>query len=87
MVFCHATAQGAMAYRPTAGGTTLTFRVDDGKTVDEQTGSIWRVDGWATDGSLAGTSLEPIPDAYTAFWFAWRAFHPQAVIRDGAPEG
>ena len=46
---------------------------------DRQTGTIWNLQGEPVAGELVGKidggSLKRIPEAYTAFWFAWAAFH------------
>ena len=80
VVFWDRAAQGGGAFRPDAGGQTLTFGVDDDRLVDAETGSTWRLDGLAVDGPLAGSRLTPIPDAFVAFWFAWAAFHPETTV-------
>ena len=73
---------GAMAYRPVHDGQPLTFEARDGRLVDMETGSEWRLDGRAVAGPLAGVRLEPVAEAYVAFWFAWAAFHPQTRLWD-----
>lgn len=81
-VFYEASSGGtAMAYRvPSPGGVPLTFEPDgDGTFRDEQTGSLWTIEGRAVEGELAGTELEPHPDAYVLFWFAWRFFQPDGT--------
>lgn len=83
VVFWEARAAGAMAYRPQAGGQTLTLGVEGGEIRDSETGSVWRLDGLAVAGPLAGERLEPVADAFTAFWFAWRAFYPESRIWEG----
>ena len=80
VVFWDADAAGAAAYRPLASGGALTFELSGGRIVDAETGSVWRVDGLATEGPLAGERLEPVPDAYTAFWFAWANFQPTTLL-------
>lgn len=72
--------QAAMAYRPVVGGDPLTLEVQDGVIVDVETGSTWEVDGRARSGPLEGKQLEPVAEAYMAFWFAWAAFQPSAQI-------
>lgn len=60
-----------------------TFQIQNGRIVDASTSSEWTVDGHATSGSLAGATLEPIAEAYLAFWFAWTAFHPEIELWEG----
>jgi hypothetical protein len=70
----------AMAYRPNSSGMDLTFTVVQGQIVDEETESVWGVNGLATDGPLAGERLEAVPEAFIAFWFAWPTFYPDIEI-------
>ena len=83
VIFWDERAQGAMAFRPVSEGTTFTFSVEGDRIVDQETGSSWRVDGLAEEGPMANRRLEPIPEAYVAFWFAWLAFHPEAEMWEG----
>ena len=76
VVFWNRSARGAMAYRPVAAGQSLTFRAAAGKVFDEQTDSEWGLDGVAVSGAFAGEALEPVADAFVAFWFAWPIFYP-----------
>ena len=80
VVFWDRGRQAAMAYSPSAGGQDLTFSFVGNNVVDDQTGSVWRVDGLAVNGPLAGARLEAIPEAFVAFWFAWPAFYPDIEI-------
>lgn len=81
IVFWVQEARGAMAYRrPRIDGQSLSFSVDGGKIVDNETGSTWALDGTAIDGPHDGDRLEPVDRAYVAFWFAWAAFHPETEI-------
>jgi hypothetical protein len=66
-------------FDPNLEGQMLTFAVDGGRIVDEQTGSTWNVLGQAIDGALAGSNLEPIVHG-DHFWFAWAAFKPDTII-------
>lgn len=76
-------AEGAMAYRRTVNGQRLTFTPDAGRILDSETGSAWTVDGRAVSGPLAGTQLDPIDEAYVAFWFAWAIFEPDTALWEG----
>ncbi len=67
-------------YDPNLDGRRLTFKAKDGSIVDEQTGSEWNIFGEATGGPLAGSVLSPIIHA-NHFWFAWRAFYPDTLIK------
>ena len=68
---------GARAFR--AGPHAFSVR-QGAVLVDEATGSEWSAfEGLAIEGDLAGTRLEPVP-ATLAYWFAWRAFFPDAAV-------
>lgn len=72
--------EAAMAYRPVIDGQPLTFHVVNDRIEDVETGSHWRADGTAISGTHAGRSLEPVAEAFVAFWFAWPAFFPDIEI-------
>ena len=80
VVFWDRERDAAMAYYPTADGQDLTFSIAGGEVFDDQTRSIWRVDGLSVGGPLAGTRLEPVADAFIGFWFAWPAFYPEIEV-------
>lgn len=80
LVFWNRAAQAAMAYSNIVNGDELSFSVVDGEIVDQETGSVWAVDGVAQSGPLAGEALEGVAEAYVAFWFAWAAFNPDAAL-------
>ena len=80
VVFWDRSSQAAMAFSPALDGSGLTFSVVDDRIMDDQTGSLWRVDGLATEGPLAGRQLQLRADAFVAFWFAWPAFYPEIQI-------
>ena len=80
VVFWDAHAEAAMAYDRTIDGERLIFRVDGGAILDEGTGSTWSVTGVALSGPLESARLDPVADAYVAYWFAWSAFHPTTGI-------
>jgi hypothetical protein len=63
----------------TVGGQDLTFRVEGGEVVDEQTGSVWSLAGRATDGPLEGQELSPVQHLDT-FWFAWSSHNSDTRI-------
>jgi len=84
-VFWKTAAKGAAAYRPTAAlasgeAREVSFVVDGGEIVDRETGSTWTLDGRAVAGPLEGARLEPLEEAYVAFWFAWALFQPDTEI-------
>ena len=63
-------------------GQKLTFRLENGQFVDDQTGSTWNILGEAIEGELAGKSLNGIVHG-NHFWFAWGAFNPDTLIYQG----
>ncbi len=74
---------GTGVFEPSADGRTLTFRVEDGRIVDEETGSVWTVLGRAIEGSLAGEQLRPVVHG-DHLWFSWVAFKPDTLVYRGA---
>jgi hypothetical protein len=68
-----------------ADGQTLTFRYDDGRFVDEETGSTWTVTGRAVDGPLQGAQLDRVEHG-NHFAFSWFAFRPETAVY-GTEEG
>lgn len=74
-----ADGETAVAYSPIVEGETLTFAAEPGGGwSDMETGSVWNLEGRATDGPLRGARLTPRADAFVVFWFAWRHFDPEA---------
>lgn len=80
VVFWDRFSQAAMVFDPVLDGQILTFSVVDGRITDDQTGSVWSVDGSATKGPLGGRDLQARADAFVAFWFAWPEFYPETRI-------
>jgi len=74
-VFWDREAEAAAAFE-----TTDNFSVQDGRIVDDATGSTWTVTGIAVDGPRQGERLAPVNEAYVAFWFAWAAFQPETTL-------
>ncbi len=61
-------------------GQSLTIDDVDGEIIDRETGSKWDiVRGLATEGSLKGNSLQPVPSS-TAYDWAWLNFYPDSEI-------
>lgn len=75
VVFWKRTARAAMAFKMSS-----TFTVENGQIVDEETGSVWTIEGRAVGGPRKGEELTPVREAYVAFWFAWAAFHPDTDL-------
>ena len=84
VVFWDSSVESAMAYSPSLEGQELRFAVQGDAIVDAQTGTSWRVDGLALEGPLAGSRLQPISEAFVAYWFAWPAFYPAIEIWSGS---
>lgn len=84
VVFWDRDAQAAVAYRSVVDGDPLTFRGAFGSFFDDQTDSEWSLEGVATNGPLEGQTLEPVAEAFVAFWFAWPVFYPDLEIWTGA---
>ncbi len=83
VVFWSTRARAAVAYEPVANGQTLTFEVRDGRFFDVETRSEWSLEGRAVAGPLDDSVLEPVAEAYVAFWFAWATFHPNTDLLSG----
>lgn len=76
VVFYDAEGTGGRAFKVRVGERSLHFDLKDGKRVDRETGSIWRLDGRCESGELEGQQLEEIP-AIPSFARAWAAFYPE----------
>jgi hypothetical protein len=57
----------------------LSFRYQEGKFHDEQTGSIWDITGRAIEGRLKGQRLSPVVHG-DYFAFVWLVFKPETEI-------
>ncbi len=80
VVFWNRDQRGAMAFRRRNGGQELSFAVRNGVIMDDETSSVWQTDGTAVLGPLSGQRLEPVAEAFVAFWFAWAAFEPDTRV-------
>lgn len=69
----------AVAFSRVLDGETLVFKFEEGRIVDEATGSVWNILGQATEGPMAGQQLDPVVSV-NHFWFSWAAFNPEARI-------
>lgn len=71
-----------LVYDRIINGQTLTFNPSDQPftVIDNETGSTWdTVSGTATDGELAGQTLNRIKST-TVFWFGWKDFFPDTIL-------
>jgi len=71
-------------------GEVLTFQLVENAGFpfllrDQETGSLWDLNGVAVSGLLEGEQLRKIP-TFTAFWFAWAAFNPGTELYSFAGE-
>ncbi len=57
----------------------LTFKLFEGKYIDEQTRSEWLPDGSCARGHYGTEKLKPVL-AVDAMWFAWAAFHASTEV-------
>ena len=92
VVFWERDAEAALSFFDEVAGAELSFDVTSDGFVDSNTGTRWRLDGLAIEGPLAGERLEPVPEAYVAFWFAWADFQTETWVwlssgLDSWPEG
>jgi hypothetical protein len=70
-------------FDPVVAGKRLTFRLMDGRILDDQTGSTWNLLGKAEAGPLAGKELKPLVHRAAQFWFSWAVFKPDTIIYRG----
>lgn len=66
-------------FDPVVADERLTFEVDGGDFVDNETQSRWNILGEAVDGPLAGRRLDVV-EHDNSFWFAWAAFLPDSRV-------
>ncbi len=66
-------------FKRTVQGKELTFAIENGNIVDEQTGSVWTITGEASQGPHKGHQLEPVTFG-DYFAFAWLVFWPDTEI-------
>lgn len=68
------------AYIRQVDDTVLTFRLEGGELVDEETGSTWDpARGLATSGPLTGQGLQSVPSS-SAYDWAWLDFYPDSAF-------
>jgi hypothetical protein len=69
----------AAAFSRQLGDKTLTFSYQNGRILDQDTGSAWNIFGFAESGPLKGAQLEQVI-SINHFWFSWAAFMPDTRI-------
>lgn len=64
-------------YERRVNGSVLKFNtsIHDNCFTDQNTGSVWNMDGRCIDGPLKGQQLTTV-QAYNEFWHAWETFEP-----------
>lgn len=68
------------AYIRQVDDRVLTFRLEDGELIDEETGSTWDpARGLATAGPLTGQGLQSVPSS-SAYDWAWLDFYPDSAF-------
>ena len=72
-------------FEPRIDDRVLHFRYDDGRFIDEETGSTWSITGSAVAGPLQGRQLDRIAHG-DYFAFAWFAFKPETAIYAPNPD-
>jgi len=74
-----------VAFSRVLDGESLTFRAEEGRVVDDKTGTVWDVFGRGIEGPLTGRALDPVVGV-NHFWFSWSAFRPETRVYV-SPEG
>lgn len=69
-------------FSPLVDGQLLDLFAEDGRFLDQQTGSEWDITGRALSGDLAGSTLTQIHHLDT-FWFAWSTYQPGTDLVEG----
>lgn len=80
VVLWDAAGRAARAYHAELDGEQVKLEAGPDGIFDAATGSRWTVEGRAVDGPLEGRALEPVAEAYVAFWGAWAAFFPETEV-------
>lgn len=80
VVFYDRDKRAAWSFWLNEGNIGRTFEVVGSTIRDTSTNSTWSLDGRAVDGTLAGSQLTPIAQAYVSYWFAWSVFQPDATL-------
>lgn len=73
----------AQAFDRRVNGQTLTFTLTNPgpfTMTDDQTGSVWDIQGVAISGPLMGQRLTLVADSFVAFWFAWSLYYPSIRV-------
>ena len=79
VVFSSSEGPTGTVFERRLNGEVVTFEFADGRFRDQQTDSIWDIEGRAIEGPLAGSQLEPVPSR-SSFWFAFVASFPETEV-------
>ena len=87
VVLYDAYSQTGIAYSRTWNGRTLTFvpdrrRVGPMQITDEETGTLWNIDGKAVRGPLSGAAVTFVPSLISE-WYGWSGYHPSTELYSG----
>ena len=87
VVLYDAHSQTGIAYSRTLNGRTLTFvpdrrRVGPMQITDEETGTLWDIDGKAVSGPLSGAAVTFVPSLISE-WYGWSGYHPSTELYRG----
>ncbi len=88
LVLYDASSLTGIAYSRTVDGETMTFVPAQPlqgplRVRDEQTGSLWDINGKAISGPLTGAALTFVPSLISE-WYGWSAYHPETTIYEGS---
>ncbi len=79
LVFFDAESSTPFLYSRQVAGRVLNFDFQDGKLVEQKTGTLWEpLTGKALEGPLSGEVLKPLPGVIS-FRKAWEIFHPEST--------
>ena len=73
----------AAAFFPVVNGQPVQLSAVSGHypvVMEDTDSNKWDIFGYAVSGPLKGNKLEKPEISYTAFWFAWSAFHELTVV-------
>jgi len=69
----------ANAFYREIDGKVLTFALENGEIVDQQTRTTWNILGLGIKGEMIGKQLSAV-GGINHFWFSWAAFRPDTLI-------
>lgn len=75
LLFIEADDASYHAWNRKVNDQVLSFRMENGKMIDNNTNSVWDADGICIEGSFKDQQLTTI-SASQEFWHSWQTFHP-----------